>query len=96
MERTASASSSDITVASSDNASSSIKPKKVMLGIKHLPEELRSTYSTTFSPRYVEYIGRSAEPWTSPGVDVMQLIFDNVYSNYDCTVEPRSAVCDVV
>lgn len=71
-----------------------LKAKK-SLGIKDLPAELRDTYSQLVSTRYIEHIGQSADPWFSPGCEVIQGIFDDAYDGISCEITRGTAPHDV-
>lgn len=67
-----------------------------MLGIKHLPEELKHSYSKALPPRYVKHIGLSQTPWFSPGLEVLQPLFDEIYPDYTVVLTGKEAATDVV
>lgn len=87
VKRTASGSSEDLF---------NSKTKSRPLGVRHLPEELKDTLTKVFAPCYIEYIGKSDDPWASPCISVMQQIFDEVYPEHSCALTKGSAPYDVV
>jgi hypothetical protein len=80
----------------SDAKPSGKKRPSAVLGIKHLPEELRASFSKVFCPRYIEYIGLSSEPWISPGLKVTQRLFNETYPDYEVKLAAKDVACDVV
>jgi hypothetical protein len=72
------------------------KGKRETLGIHHLPEEIKESYPTKIYPCYIDFIGKSAKPWLNPGVDIIQSIFDKVYSQYSCELKKSDAACATV
>lgn len=75
-------------------------PKKTrgrkVAGVGDLPIELRDTYTKLVTPRYVELIGNSMDPWFSPECRVMQSLFNSSYDDIDCVIERDTAPYDVV
>jgi hypothetical protein len=87
------------TVSSDSNGIPSAKkqlPGNGMLGVKHLPAEIRDSFSKVFCPRYIELIGLSKEPWLLPSLYVTQQLFNKTYPNYKAQLSSKDAVCDVV
>jgi hypothetical protein len=67
-----------------------------MLGTKDLPDEFKDSFSKVFCPSYIAHVGLSSTPWESPGVQVQQAIFDEVYPDYEATLNGKDAASDVV
>ena len=72
------------------------KPKtKRALGVKDLPSQLKQ-FPRVFGPAYIDFLGKSIDPWSPGDIDDLQVIFNALYPGLDCELSGKDAPSDVV
>jgi hypothetical protein len=64
-----------------------------MFTLSDLPLPIRHTFNKKFTPLYIEYVGKSSNPWDSnPKVSKLQAVFNAVYPEVEIEVVEGEAI----